>query len=76
MHIRHELEQLGMQRLLRELKNYDNEALQRHIEIYESVAQDDLDDLRDAFGAPKLDLSNALSIVPALADRYAPPLAA
>lgn len=71
LHVRHELEQLGMQRLLRDLKTYENEALQRHIEIYESVAQDDLDDLCDAFAAPKLDLNNALSIASALSDRSA-----
>jgi hypothetical protein len=71
LHIRHELEQLGMQRVLSDLKTYENEALQRHIEIYESVAQDDLDDLCDAFAAPKLDLNNALSIASALSDRSA-----
>lgn len=73
MHLRHELEQLGLARIIKELKAYaDNDALQRHVSIYENVAHDDIDELEEAFSgevSKKLDLHNPLQLATALVER-------
>jgi dishevelled associated activator of morphogenesis len=73
MHIRHELERHGMSHILRQLKTYDHPALQKHIEIYESVALDDAEDLAEDYaecGHTAVDLRDNMALIAALNDRF------
>eukprot|EP00045_Choanoeca_perplexa_P015863 m.205698 g.205698 ORF g.205698 m.205698 type:complete len:1095 (+) comp17098_c0_seq1:99-3383(+) len=77
--LRHELERHGMTQILHTLRNYDHTGLARHIDIYESVRLDDMEELAEDYeeaGHTTVDLHDNLAMVNALTDRFKRSIAA
>ncbi|CAH8494231.1 unnamed protein product [Dicrocoelium dendriticum] len=59
IHLRLELNQLGIGERLQKLSQSPDEGIQKHISIYQSKAEEDMDALFDRFDAVKCDLDDA-----------------
>eukprot|EP00730_Choanoeca_flexa_P009028 TRINITY_DN12573_c2_g3_i5.p1 TRINITY_DN12573_c2_g3~~TRINITY_DN12573_c2_g3_i5.p1 ORF type:complete len:1085 (+),score=361.60 TRINITY_DN12573_c2_g3_i5:144-3398(+) len=77
--LRHELERHGMTPILAGLREYAHAGLQRHIDIYENVRLDDMEELAEDYeeaGHTSLDLHDNVGMVNALNDRFRRTIAA
>jgi hypothetical protein len=62
-----------MTQVLHTLRNYDHTGLQRHVDIYESVRLDDMEELAEDYeeaGHTTVDLHDNVAMVNALTDRF------
>lgn len=61
-HIRYEFFMLGIDSIMDRLKKYGNQQLIKHVEIFDDVSLDDMDQLAAAYAVQNIDLHNTLEV--------------
>lgn len=69
MHMRHEFLLLGIDPVIDTLKRYENDALEKHIRIFDDVFMDDMDQIGSLYGVEEIDSSNGIEMVDVLKKR-------